>query len=105
MTAKEYEFSSNGYIGGLNGTDKIINVMENYIYIPDAGKNQGNINIAGGTITALNTPTTANILSKGDVKLTGANAGTINITASNKYMEITGDVHAKDINVGKENDR
>ena len=37
--------------------------------------------------------------------MTGANAGTINITAPNKYMEITGDVHAKEINVGKETDK
>lgn len=79
--------------------------MENYTYIPDADATQANINIAGGTITKINTPTTANILSKGDVKVTGANAGTINITAPNKYMEITGDVHAKEINVGKETDK
>lgn len=111
LTAKEYEFSANGYIGGLTSTDnmsvdeKVVNIMENYIHIPDTVGTPGNINIAGGTITAINTPTNANILSKGDVKLTGANAGTINITAPNKYMEITGDVHAKDINVGKETDR
>ena len=105
LTANEYEFSSSGYLGGLNSTDKIISVMENYIYIPDAGKEQGNVNIAGGTITKIQTPTTANILSKGDVKVTGANAGTINITAPNSYMEITGDVHAKEINVGKETDK
>ena len=111
LTAKEYEFSANGYIGGLTSTDnmsvdeKVVNIMENYIHIPDTVGTPGNINIAGGTITAINTPTNANILSKGDVKLTGANAGTINITAPNQYMEITGDVHAKDINVGKETDR
>lgn len=111
LTAKEYEFSANGYIGGLTSTDnmsvdeKVVNIMENYIHIPDTVGTPGNINIAGGTITAINTTTNANILSKGDVKLTGANAGTINITAPNKYMEITGDVHAKDINVGKETDR
>ncbi len=105
LTAKEYEFSSKGYIGGLEGTNNIINVMENYVYIPKLAKAEGNLNIAGGTITKLETPTVANILSKGDVKLTGANAGTINITAPNKYMEITGDVHANNINVGKETDK
>lgn len=107
LTANEYEFSSAGYIGGITDANTIINVMENYKYIPNqnAAEASGNINIAGGTITNIYTPTDANILSKGDVKLTGANAGTINITAPNKYMEITGDVHAKEINVGKETDK
>jgi len=105
LTAKEYEFSSAGYLGGLEGTNNIINVMENYVYIPNTVKVPANINIAGGNITKIETPTVANILSKGDVKVTGAKAGTINITAPNKYMEITGDVHAKEINVGKETDK
>ena len=107
LTANEHEFSSAGYIGGITDANTIINVMENYKYIPNqnAAEASGNINIAGGTITNIYTPTDANILSKGDVKLTGANAGTINITAPNKYMEITGDVHAKEINVGKETDK
>lgn len=105
LTANEYEFSSAGYLGGLEGTNNIINVMENYVYIPNTVKTPANINIAGGTITKIETPSVANILSKGDVKVTGAQAGTINITAPNKYMEITGDVHAKEINVGKETDK
>ena len=95
LTAKEYEFSANGYIGGLTSTDnmsvdeKVVNIMENYIHIPDTVGTPGNINIAGGTITAINTPTNAHILSKGDVKLTGANAGTINTNAGNIKGAVT----------------
>lgn len=113
LTANEYEFSSNGYIGGLKGfnnytTDEvIIAVMENYQYIPKSIENHANMNIAGGNITKIETPTQASvyIASKGDVKLTGADAGTINLTAPDKYIEITGDVHAKEINVGNETDK
>ena len=112
LTAKEYEFSANGYIGGLKSTasktvdEKIVDIMENYIHIPDTVGTPGNINIAGGTITKIDTPSKAYILSKGDVKLTGANAGDIHITAPDKYIEITGkDVHANNIIVGKETDK
>lgn len=108
MTANEYEFSANGYIGGLEKTSDIITVMENYIHIPATVKAPTNMNIAGGTITKIDTTNngSAYIASKGDVKLTGANAGTINITAPDKFIEITGDgVHANNINVGKETDK
>ena len=80
--------------------------MENYKYIPNTVKNAGNINIAGGNITRIDTPSVANILSKGDVKVTGANAKQVNITAPDKYIEITGDgVHADTITVGKETNK
>ena len=112
LTANEYEFSSNGYIGGLGATENntvdevVIAIMENYKYIPNTVKNAGNINIAGGNITRIDTPSVANILSKGDVKLTGANAKQVNITAPDKYIEITGDgVHADTITVGKETNK
>ena len=111
LSAKEYEFSANGYIGGLNPTknytvdDVIVNVMENYKHINDSS-NPANVNIAGGNITKIDTPTNAYIASKGDVKLTGANAKNVNITAPGKYIEITGpDVHADNIIVGKETDK
>ena len=113
LTANEYEFSANGYIGGLPANEthtaggRIVSIMENYIHIPDTVGTTGYVNIAGGTISKIETPQNAStyIKSIGDVRLTGANAGTINITAPNKYMEITGDVHAKEINVGKETDK
>ena len=114
LNAKEYEFSSNGYLGGLTSTDamgvdeKVVNIMENYIHIPDSVGTPGNINISGGTISKINTPTNAStyISSADDVTITGANAGSVNITAPGKYIEITGkDVHANEINVGKETDK
>lgn len=114
LSAKEYEFSANGYIGGLGPVDGhtvdevVVDVMERYQKIPDQKftRNPGTLNISGGTITAINTPTDANILSKGDVKLTGANASNVNITAPGKYIEITGDgVKADNINVGRETDK
>ena len=109
LSANEYEFSANGYIGGLSGTENnsvdevIIAVMENYKHIPNSVKTPSNMNIAGGTITKIDTPSVAYIASKGDVKLTGANAKDVHITAPGKYIEITGDkVHADNIIVGKE---
>ena len=112
LSANEYEFSANGYIGGLSGTknntvdEVIIAVMENYKHIPNSVKTPANMNIAGGTITKIDTPSVAYIASKGDVKLTGANAKDVHITAPGKYIEITGDkVHADNIIVGKETDK
>ena len=108
LTAKEYKFSSNGYLGGLTSTDamsvdkKIVNIMENYIPIPDSVGTPGYINVNGGTISQIDTPSTAYILSKGDLKVTGANAKEVNLVAPDKFIEITGpDVHADTIKVGK----
>ncbi len=113
LDANEYEFSSNGYLGGLKGTgdttvdEKVIAIMEGYVPIEDSVGTPGNINITGGTITKIETPSnaTTQIASSGDVKVTGANAGKVNITAPDKYIEITGDVNADTINVGKETDK
>ena len=112
LNANEYEFSANGYIGGLSGTtnntvdEVIIAVMENYKHIPNSVKTPSNMNITGGNIIKIDTPSVAYIASKGDVKLTGANAKDIHITAPDKYIEITGDkVHADNIIVGKETDK
>ena len=112
LSANEYEFSANGYIGGLSGTENntvdevVIAVMENYKHIPNSLKTPSNMNIAGGNITKIDTPSVAYIASKGDVKLTGANAKDVHITAPGKYIEITGDgVHADNIVVGKETDK
>ena len=108
LTAKEYKFSSNGYLGGLTSTDamsvdqKIVNIMENYIPIPDTVGTPGYINVNGGTISQIDTPSTAYISSKADLKVTGANAKEVNLVAPDKYIEITGpDVHADTIKVGK----
>ena len=115
LTADTYEFKSNGYIGGISdytkadGTvikkdDQIVNLMENYTYIPNNIKSQSYTNIAGGKITKLETPTNAYIASKGDLEVTGANAKDINLTAYNnsKITIESPDVHATNVNIGPE---
>jgi len=118
ITAKEYSFKSNGYIGAIkdaqraNGepytaAEQIIDIMENYKYIPNDIKSHAYMNIAGGHITNIETPKDANsyIGSCGDVLLTGADAGDIYLTALRKKIEITGpDVHANNIKIGPETD-
>ena len=127
LTANEYSFKSHGYIGAVKGTDeadaahKIIDLMEKYKYYPEdkygaaytkinaqwITDENGNKTLVtnNGTITNIETPTNAYIASYGDVKLTGANADNINITAYRKNIEITGpNVHATNINVGPETD-
>lgn len=113
LTAKEYEFSSNGYIGGIVDTkdmtkeERIVSIMENYIPVPEV-KTPAYINIAGGNLTKVETPKTSSayISSQGNLKVTGANTGDLNITAPGKYIEITGDgVHANNVIVGKETDK
>ena len=112
LSANEYQFASNGYIGGIVDTEQhtndlqIISLMENYTYVRD-NTVPGNVIIAGGEISKLNSPdrATVYIASQGDMKLTGANAGTVNLTSFGNDIEITGpDVHAKNINVGPETD-
>ena len=118
LTANEYKFSSNGYIGSvkdytkedgtkITATEQIVNLMENYIPIPSDIKSHSYTNIAGGKITQLNAPANSEIYiaSKGNLELTGANAHNINLTAPNSRIDITGnDVHAKNINVAGETD-
>ena len=110
LSANEYDFSANGYIGGLKGTENhtvdevIVSVMENYKHINNS-TDPANINIAGGTITGINTPTSAYIASNGDVTLTGADAGNIYLTSKGNDVNITGNVHADTITVGKETDK
>ena len=118
LTANEYKFSSNGYIGSvkdytkedgtkITATEQIVNLMENYIPIPSDIKSHSYTNIAGGKITQLNAPANSEIYiaSKGNLELTGANAHNINLTAPKSRIDITGnDVHAKNINVAGETD-
>ena len=118
LTANEYKFKSNGYIGGLKEytdakgnkltvADQVIDLMETYTYIPKDIKSHAYTQIAGGKITNIETPKDSQvyIASNGNVVLTGANAGDINITAYRKRIDIQGpDVHANNINVGPETD-
>ena len=115
ITAKTYKFKSDGYIGGLKGSDaysvddKIVHVMEEYQFIPDDTLSHEYMNINGGTISKIETPkksTAGNdvqvyIRSNNDLLVNGANAGVINLVAPDKKITVTGpDVHAKEINVG-----
>ena len=116
LTAKEYKFSSNGYIGGIDDYTKedgtvvkadtqVISLMENYTFIPKNIKSHTYMNIAGGKVTQINTPKDANvyIASKGNMEITGANTGDLNITARNSRIDITGDnVHANNVNVAND---
>ena len=118
LTAKEYKFKSNGYIGAISDytdeqgnvlktEDQIISLMENYTYIPKDIKSHAYTQIAGGKITNIEAPKDSQvyIASHGNVLLTGADAGDINITAYRKRIDITGDnVKANNINVGPETD-
>lgn len=122
LTANEYKFSSNGYIGSLadytkeDGTvltkeEQLIGVMENYIYIPNDIKSHDYINVTGADqigaarITAINTPGNAYIRSIGNITVTGANAKDVNLSAPNARIDITGpDVHARNINIAPETD-
>ena len=117
LTANEYEFYSNGYIGGIgdytdnNGNvvtndEQIVSIMENYTFIPNDIKSHTYTKIGGGNITHLETPGNAYIGSYGDMKLTGAQVGgDINLTAYDSRIDIEGpDVHATNINVGAETD-
>ena len=117
LTANEYNFSSNGYIGGIKdivsdgktytNDQLIVDIMENYKYLNDNAQS-GYVNIAGGTVTGINAPSSAvvYIASKGDMTVTGANAGNINLTSYGNDITITGpDVHADNIIVGKETDK
>ena len=79
--------------------------MENYTFIPKDIKSHAYTQIAGGKITGINAPKDSQVYigSRGDLTVTGANAGDINLTAYNKKITITGpDVHATNINVGPE---
>ena len=132
ITADTYKFKSDGYIGALKPFDaqtddnQIINIMEEYIFIPDDTRNTNltvkgttnkvidnnsheYMNINGGTISKIETPKQSTdgrdvqvyIKSKNDLLVNGANAGVINLVAPDKKITITGnDVHAKEINVG-----
>ena len=118
LTANEYKFSANGYIGAISdytkpdnsvitADEQVVSLMENYTRIPADIASHNYINIAGGKITQVDTPDNASvyIASKGNVELTGANAGDINLTARHKRVDITGnDVHAKNINIGNDTD-
>ena len=113
LSAETYQFDSAGYIGGLKGDstnsvdNKVINLMENYTFIPADTSSHEYMVINGGSISKINTPKVSAggndvqvyIKSINDLTVNGANAGVINLNAPDKKITITGDVHAKEINV------
>ncbi len=114
LTANQYDFSANGYIGGLQTTDgmtvdeKVMYFMEKYERIPETVGTPAYINIAGGEVTGINTPTGASayIASNGDMTVTGVNADDVHLTSYGHNINITGeDVHANNITVGGETDK
>ena len=118
LTADEYKFSANGYIGSLdkygdyqNADERINTIMENYTRISARAENPKDLLISGGKVTQINTPkvndkgTTVevHIASLGDVEVTGANTGDLYLNAKDHRIDITGpNVHAKNINVKDE---
>jgi hypothetical protein len=114
LTADTYQFKSAGYIGGMKATNgntvdnQVIDLMENYTFIPADVESHEYMTLNGGTITKLETPQTTQygndvqvyIKSNNDLIVNGANAGVVNLVAPDKQITITGDVHAKDINIG-----
>ena len=97
LTANEYSFTANGYIGGLDSTDKYINSMEGYKLLPPNTLSLLYVN--GGTVTNLDAPYAA-IGSKSNLDVTGVNGDKVYLEAEND-LRITGnDVHANQIKVG-----
>ena len=119
LTADTYDFTANGYIGGIkdytnksgvtiSNDTQIVDIMEGYRLIPADIESHDYLNIAGGEIKNITTPKTAEvyIASEGDVLLTGANTNNINLVAPDKYIHITGpNVHANNINIGGRTDK
>ena len=115
LTANTYKFKSDGYIGGFKTAggqtvdNKIVDVMEEYTFIPADTTDHEYMNINGGTITKLETPKKSAggndvqvyIKSNNDLLVNGANAGVVNLVAPDKKITITGNnVHAKEFNIG-----
>ena len=115
LTANTYKFKSDGYIGGLKTAggqtvdNKVVDIMEEYIFIPADTTDHEYMNINGGTISKLETPEKSAggnyvqtyIKSNNDLLVNGANAGNINLVAPDKKITITGDnVKANEINIG-----
>lgn len=105
LTANEYKFSSNGYIGAINsytnaagehidGTERIISLMENYQYIPKDILAHDYIQIAGGNVTEVKTPEDASVYIKslGDMNVNGVDTGKLNITAINPNDPLGGNI-------------
>ena len=101
ITANEYQFKANGYIGGMDTTKNLINTMEGYVLIPPAEKTF--LNIEGGKVTKLETADNgyAFVRANKNMDINGVNAGKVNLSAGGD-IKIGKDAHADLIKVDGE---
>ena len=121
LKANEHKFEANGYIGGIgtyvnsngqtvDGTRRIISLMENYTHIPSDIQAHTYMNIAGGDVTKISaTPNGAvYIKSNGDMTVNNATAGNLNLTAVSTTDPLGGNIilhdniTANNVNIGGE---
>jgi len=102
IKANEYQFKANGYIGGLDDHQKIINSMEGYTLIPPETKTF--LNIDGGEITKLETADNgyAFVRSNNDMVVTGMNANKVNLSSAKDIKILGNNIHADTVLVDGE---
>ena len=101
MTANEYQFKANGYIGGIDTSDRFIDSMEKYQLMVPATKTF--LNIEGGNVTKLETAKDgyAFVRANNNMNVNGVNAGKVNLSAGGD-ITIGSDAHADLIKVDGE---
>lgn len=100
ITANEYQFKADHFIGGVNSEEKIVNIMENYIPL-DNIKTAGNVTINGGNVTKIEA-VQAFVKSRNDMNVNGIKAKEVYLTADQADIKIDKDNHADLITVGGE---
>jgi len=103
LTANEYNFKANKYIGGISSDDYLINVMENYIPLPVATE-KAFVQIEGGNVNKIETAQGgyAFIRSNGNMNVNGVNADKVNLAANQSDIVIGDNVQADTIVVDGE---
>ena len=101
IKANDYKFKANGYIGGLDSSDKIIDTMEYYQLIPPAQKTF--LQIEGGNVSQLETANNgyAFVRANKNMNIDGVKAGKVNLSAGGD-IKIGQDTHADLIKVDGE---
>lgn len=100
ITANEYQFKADHFIGGVNSEEKIVNIMENYVPL-DNVKTAGNLTINGGNVTKIEA-VQAFVKSRNDMNVNGIKAKEVYLTADQADIKIDKDNHADLITVGGE---
>ena len=103
LSANEYKFKANKYIGGVSDSDYLIDVMENYIPLPVATQ-KAFVQIEGGNVNKIETAADgyAFIRSNKDMNVTGVNAHNVNLAANQADIVIGDNVKADTIVVDGE---